>query len=75
MLRDHSSAKDLFIKNRSKYSSYLLLYLLRFFMNKSLEWTICFILTLKFAQARCGQAVIQNVFIAKMGVEEATALW
>ena len=34
--------KDLFIKNRSKYSSYLLLYLLRFFMNKSLHRTCVF---------------------------------
>ena len=30
--------KDLFIKNRSKLSSVLLLYLLRVFMNKSLHW-------------------------------------
>ena len=33
----YTACKDLFIKNRSRYSSKQLLYLLRFFMNKSLE--------------------------------------
>ena len=38
------SNKDLFIKNRSKFSRVLLLCLLRFFMNKSLIEMICFIM-------------------------------
>ena len=39
-LRNDFESKDLFIKNRSKHNSVLVLRLLRFFMNKSLVYSV-----------------------------------